>query len=279
MDYICIKPLSKMNNENTCANCGHEITQNFCPHCGQKKYKRIDGKYIKDEIQYTLLHTNKGFFYTIKNLIKNPGKTTREYLRGNRVNHYKPILLAFVMTGITVFITYKILKAGDLMSDYFAGLSAQNPKRPFNYDSINTFLANYTSFFTMLLIPFAAAVTWLFFRKQGHNYYEHIVISSFLYIVWSLFSIFLIYPLMYIFHTPNIFISIMILSIPAFLPVAGWFFKGLYPEQSVGKIALKIFLMAIVSLFIYIVLSLTISIIFLLPKIMEAANQANQTVH
>ncbi len=76
-----------MNKEKICASCGHEINQNFCPNCGQKKYRRIDAHYIKEEIQYTILHTNKGFFYTLKNLLKNPGKTTRDYLDGNRINH------------------------------------------------------------------------------------------------------------------------------------------------------------------------------------------------
>ena len=60
--------------EDNCKNCGTLITGNFCNNCGQKKYKRIDKKYLIDEFQYTILHTNKGFFYTVKNLFKNPGK-------------------------------------------------------------------------------------------------------------------------------------------------------------------------------------------------------------
>ena len=77
--------------ENTCQNCNNLIVENFCSNCGQKKFKRIDKKYVFDEIQYTLLHTNKGLFYSIKKLLRNPGKTAREYIEGNRVNHYKPI--------------------------------------------------------------------------------------------------------------------------------------------------------------------------------------------
>jgi hypothetical protein len=66
--------------ENTCLNCNHLITENFCTYCGQKKYKRIDRKYLTDEVQYMVIHTNKGFFYSLKNIIKAPGKTARDIL-------------------------------------------------------------------------------------------------------------------------------------------------------------------------------------------------------
>lgn len=56
-----------------------------------------------DEIQYTFLHTNKGLLYSIKHILKNPGNTAREFIDGNRVNHYKPILLTFLLGGIAGF--------------------------------------------------------------------------------------------------------------------------------------------------------------------------------
>ena len=105
--------------EDNCKNCGTLITGNFCSNCGQKKYKRIDKKYLIDEFQYTVLHTNKGFFYTVKNLFKNPGKTTREFIDGNRVNHYKPILLAFVLTGISTFLAFKVIGINDMQAKAF----------------------------------------------------------------------------------------------------------------------------------------------------------------
>jgi len=64
-----------------CQNCKNTITDNFCGNCGQKKYKRIDRKYIFDELQYTILHTNKGFFYSIKNIFRNPGKNCKRIYR------------------------------------------------------------------------------------------------------------------------------------------------------------------------------------------------------
>ena len=50
-------------SENSCRNCNQNIVQNYCSNCGQKRYKRIDRSYIWEEIQYTTIHTNKGFLY------------------------------------------------------------------------------------------------------------------------------------------------------------------------------------------------------------------------
>jgi hypothetical protein len=99
---------------NNCQNCNNPIEVNFCSNYGQKKYKRIDKKYIWDEVQYTTIHTNKGFLYSIKKILKNPGKAAKEFIEGNRVNHYKPIALAFILSGISGFISYKIIHLNDL---------------------------------------------------------------------------------------------------------------------------------------------------------------------
>lgn len=106
--------------ENFCKNCNQLITANFCANCGQKKFKRIDKKYIWDELQYTVFHTNKGLLYSVKNILKNPGKTAKEFIDGNRVNHYKPILLVFVLSGISAFISYKIIGLKEIMSDFYS---------------------------------------------------------------------------------------------------------------------------------------------------------------
>lgn len=252
-----------MNDGQICANCGHEITQHYCPNCGQKKFQRIDGNYIKEEVQYTILHTNKGFFYTLKNLIKNPGRTTREYLEGNRIKHYKPILLAFVLSGITTFITYKILNLGEIIEVFLKERVSEQPGT-FDAATFNTFSANYLSFFMMLLIPLAAFLSYLIFRKQRHNYFEHIVINSYLYSFWALCSALIMYPILYFLKSPDQIVFTTFLFMPLFVPLVVWFFKGLYQELSWGKVILKVLWMCLLGIFAYILLSFLISAIYLL---------------
>jgi hypothetical protein len=49
-----------------CKNCDQIISGNYCAYCGQKKFNRIDKKYVFDEMQYTFLHANKGLLYSVK---------------------------------------------------------------------------------------------------------------------------------------------------------------------------------------------------------------------
>ena len=77
--------------ENFCKNCNQLITANFCANCGQKKFKRIDKKYIWEELQYTVLHTNKGLLYSLKNILKNPGKTAKEFIIQTETTRHLPV--------------------------------------------------------------------------------------------------------------------------------------------------------------------------------------------
>jgi hypothetical protein len=207
--------------EQNCQNCNTLILNNFCDNCGQKKFKKIDRKYIWDEIQYTFLHTNKGFLYSVKNIIKNPGKTARSFIDGNRVNHYKPILLVFVLTGISTFISVKIIGFEKIMSTLYA-------KETLSSEYMNdamTFLKSYNSILMLLLIPVFALSTKLAFRKWGNNYYEHVVINAYIVCVYTLFSIIIISPLLYLFKNNmdyfKMISSLTVLNVPFILV---WFF-------------------------------------------------------
>jgi hypothetical protein len=230
-----------------CQNCNQIFSDNFCGNCGQKKYKRIDKKYIWDEIQYTFLHTNKGFLYSVKNILKNPGKTAKEFIEGNRVNHYKPILLAFVLSGISAFISFKIIGFKEIMSKFYA---EQHMNSAFMNDYM-TITSSYSSIIMLFLIPFFAFFTKLAFRKWGHNYYEHIVMNSYVLCFYTLFNILLVYPLMFLFkNNMDIFSSLTSLSM-LFIPfILTWFFKDVYSNKPlknvIGRVGLTIGLMILV---------------------------------
>jgi len=220
-----------------CLNCSTPITDNYCGNCGQKKFKRIDKKYIWDELQYTVFHTNKGFLYSIKHILKNPGKTAREFIDGNRVHHYKPILLVFVLSGIATFISYKILSLKEVMS---AHLSQQNLNSNFMVDLLS-FLSSYTTIIMLLLVPLFALTTWIVFKKWGNNYYEHVVMNSYILSYYTIVTIIVVYPVMYIFrHSTDTFIILTQISILLVPLILVWFFKGYYQSKPMKSIFLKV---------------------------------------
>lgn len=227
-----------------CPNCSNTITENFCAHCGQKKYKRIDKKYILDEVQYTVLHTNKGFLYSIKNIIKNPGKTAREFIDGNRVNHYKPLLLTFVLSGISAFISFKMIGLQEIMKAYYA---QQNVSSQFTNDYVS-FTSSYNSIIMLLLIPVFAFITKLTFQKWGQNYYEHVVMNAYILSFYTIINIVVVYPILYFFKNQvDVLIpltSISMLLIP-FLLV--WFFKEFYPNRPLSSIIAHVLLIILLT--------------------------------
>lgn len=247
--------------ENNCLNCSHPIIDNFCSNCGQKKFKRIDRKYLIDEVQYLVVHTNKGFFYSVKNIIKNPGKTAKEFIDGNRVNHYKPLLLAFVLSGISSFLSFKVIGFTRVMQEYYSNQKFQAG----TLNDMMSFLSSYSSAIMLLLIPLASIFTRLVFRKWGHNYYEHIVMNTFIQIFYTIFSIVILSPILYFLKdSPNTFMFFVMSSVMIYPFIMIWFYSEFYKERSIGDIIVKVLLFLAIGCAIYIAFIISIILYYIL---------------
>jgi len=244
-----------------CKNCSTEIQLNFCGNCGQKKAKRIDRNYIKDELQYTVLHMNKGFFFSIKQILKAPGKTAREFLEGNRVNHYKPILLVFVIAGISAFLTNTFIHPVEIMQKYS---EAHPMKSAFDLNTTNKIIYNYQSFVMLFTIPFMAFFTWLVFKKWGYNYYENVIINAYSLVFLLLLSIIFVLPIQYFFRgNPELFVIIpTIVSFLLMILMFPWFYINLYDKKSAGDVILRLLLLAITLFATLIIFTVVVGIIY-----------------
>ncbi|MNK02649.1 hypothetical protein D3C87_204740 [compost metagenome] len=253
--------------ENTCLNCNHLITENFCTYCGQKKYKRIDRKYLTDEVQYMVIHTNKGFFYSLKNIIKAPGKTARDFIDGNRVNHYKPLLMAFVLSGISAFISFKIIDINSVMERYFAAHTEQKIAVSWMND-LTSVMSSYNSAIMLLLIPIISIVTFLVFRKWGQNYYEHIIMNTYIQILYTIISIVLLSPIMYFLKdSPDTFMFVVIGSTFIIYPIImTWLYKQFYSEKSIGDVIIKVLLLMAVGIILYLALIFAVAIYMIITN-------------
>lgn len=236
-----------------CRNCSEEIILNFCGNCGQKKAKRIDRNYIKDEIQYTVLHMNKGFLYSIKKILKAPGKTAKEFVEGNRVNHYKPILLVFVVAGISAFLTNTLIHPEEIMNRLY---ELQGGKIPQFQIKFNTFIFKYQAFIMLLSVPFMAFFAWLAFKKWGYNYYENVVITAFSLVCLQSLTILIVTPLQFLLKD-NLNLFMIIPTIVSFLLMLGvfiWFYIDLYNDKSKADVILRLMLLGVLLLIGFIIL-------------------------
>ncbi|MBA9079730.1 MULTISPECIES: DUF3667 domain-containing protein [Rufibacter] len=241
-----------------CKNCEQTLAGNFCAVCGQKKYKRIDRHYLWEEFQYTVLHTNKGLLYSIKSVLRNPGKTAKEYIDGHRVNHYKPILLVFVLSGIATFLSFKVLNLKEVMAVYFA---QQNVDAGL-VGTILSFMSSYSSMLMLLYVPLFALTTKIAFRKWGHNYYEHVVMNAYILSFYTLVSIIFAYPIMFIFrHSPEDFYTVTQISILAVPVILVFFFKEVYQGKPLKSIVLRVIGVMCLALLGYILFIIVAGII------------------
>lgn len=229
----------------TCKNCEHHYKGKFCSNCGQKATEEAIGlKYFLHDIPHSVFHIDKGFFYTLFVLIKNPSKALKEYLIGKRIKFFKPIAFVILMSTICT-ILIKGLK-------YLINLRFQSLNNGNIIKFGNGIFENYTSLLIFILIPILSLVTWLCFKNRKYNYWEHFLINCFLATYLNVFFLFInIYQLAKYFITNSLevnYTSFMFL----FMAYYGFTFGRLMKEkENFLKIVLRLALMNFLLVLVY----------------------------
>ena len=95
----------KLRDDKTCLNCGHQVDERFCPHCGQENIEsRQPFHFLFTHFIEDFTHYDGEFWKTIKYLLIRPGKLTKEYLAGKRQLYVAPVKLYIFISFITFFV-------------------------------------------------------------------------------------------------------------------------------------------------------------------------------
>ncbi|HMQ76800.1 MAG TPA: DUF3667 domain-containing protein [Flavobacteriales bacterium] len=158
----------------TCANCGHPVAQAFCPSCGQRTdTQRIDGHYLWHELQHGLFHVDRGILFTLRELFTRPGHSIREFLDGKRVRHFKPLAFVVITAGVYSFLSTWFTPS------MLAGLPGGGRIPPQALAMLDFFNKHY-ALLELASLPLISGASWVYFRKAGRTYAEHLVANSFL---------------------------------------------------------------------------------------------------
>lgn len=227
-----------------CKNCEHTFEGNFCSNCGQKTNTiRLNWHFVKEELQYTFLHINKGFLYSVKELLTRPGETVREYLEGKRVKHYKPILLVFVLAGLNGLLSQKIdYKAFMPKNDVKNIVATEMPK-------IMNWIFSHYALVELALLPIFSLCSWLAFKKYGYNYVENIIINCFASAQRLLIGLITI-PLMYLIDPKYLLTFSSLISIPVY-GVTIWLYLQLYKKHEIGNVILRLLLFGFLATMVF----------------------------
>ncbi|RZK50175.1 MAG: DUF3667 domain-containing protein [Pedobacter sp.] len=94
----------KLRKEKDCLNCGAQVEQTYCPHCGQENIE------LKENALHMVVHTiadyfhfDNKFFKTLKPLLYKPGFLPTEYVKGKRASYLHPIKM-YIFISIVFFI-------------------------------------------------------------------------------------------------------------------------------------------------------------------------------
>jgi Protein of unknown function (DUF3667) len=167
-----------------CANCDRAVggaDQKFCPACGQPTpAHRIDWHFLGHELEHSVLHMDRGIFYSLNNLMLRPGHLMRDYIEGRRARQVKPLLLLMITAAMMVFLAKYFLE-GDLMGSAISVGGTDAARMANALAAVKNWMnANYAAT-TLLLLPLEAAAFNLAFRRVGNlNYPEWLVIATFL---------------------------------------------------------------------------------------------------
>jgi len=158
-----------------CRNCETELNGNYCHACGQSaNIRQINLLFVLHQLRDGIFQVDRGFFYTAKELFLRPALTLDNYLTGKRIRYFKPV--SYVMILGTVFALLNHWLQLDDISDTKLVTDSIKTAYADAQEWINT---RYT-LFSFLLIPFFALSFYLFFRKEKYNFFEHLVINTYL---------------------------------------------------------------------------------------------------
>ena len=157
-----------------CKNCNYEVSENFCANCGQAaKLKRIDKHYISHEVLH-LLHFEKGFLYTAKQLVSRPGSSIREYISENRTRHMKPVAF-LILTSLLYTLIAHLTHADKIY--------IEKEKIVFDKSSVGAIMGwvqTHYGYANIIMGFFIALCVQLVFRKYRYNFYETTVLLCFI---------------------------------------------------------------------------------------------------
>ena len=170
--------MSDAEPTNTCKSCGFSGAGDYCSHCGQPyKIKRITFSSLLHDVLHLFTHLDKGFLFTLKQLIVAPGHMQRKYLEGGRVRYQKPFSMFFICVTLVAVSRYWILKS--LYNNYSA---ADIPELNFVHE--------YMVVLYISLMPVYTLIAWLLYYRSGYNYAEMGVLQlytiSFLFLISGL---------------------------------------------------------------------------------------------
>lgn len=232
-----------------CKNCNTTFKGKFCNNCGQAADTEIiNYKFIVSEFRKTFIRYDAGFLYTSKFLFKNPGKTIEGFIEGKRIHHIRPFTYLIIVTGVYILL-YNFLNLHLFQIE-------SNEEKSKNLGNI---IIKYFSEIQFLFMFIATIFSALFFGLKKYNFFEYIIIHTYLTSQRMLISSFSL-PILYFVKSANAIKIVNNIIYAVGVVYMTWAFLYLFKDNKKWLVVLKVILLQI---FIFITLGSALYYTFL----------------
>jgi hypothetical protein len=118
-----------LRKDKECLNCGAEVDERFCPHCGQENVEPHDSFWhMLTHFVFDIFHFDSKFFSSVKLLLTNPGFLPAAYISGKRASYLNPVKM-YVFTSAIFFLIFFTFFANTGNFDFRIGDSLTKEQR------------------------------------------------------------------------------------------------------------------------------------------------------
>lgn len=172
-----------------CRNCGDALGGAYCAGCGQRHVAgRLTVAGIWEEVLQQVAVADRGLWYTVVALTRDPGRTIRRYLDGERRRFLGPITYLSILTAIELLVLPAVFGSLD------GGLNAAQARRMSSgphplftpgeaavYLRANTFLTEQMLWTSLVMLGAFAFFLRRAFKETGVNTAEATVFAIYTY--------------------------------------------------------------------------------------------------
>lgn len=221
-----------------CQNCGYNYTGDHCPNCGQRF---LTGRFtIKESIGWIfdkMFNFERGFFFTIKELIFNTHGMLTQYFNKGTVDYMHPFRFAFLLATVTSIVvivsgTFESEEMVSGLNGYIEGwnMYEKDNSEKLQFETVLTIvetIKKYFAFILMINIPLYSISTLIIYRSKKLNFAEHLILNCYAYGFTLLISL----PLFTVMFLKNGLVIYSIGSAIIYFIGYLYFFKRLFQES------------------------------------------------
>jgi len=205
--------------------------------------ERISLKSIFNSILSTL-NLEKGYFFTLRELLLRPGQAIRAYLfTEERPKYVKPLTFLLLSLAISILVTVNVMEwSGKLDLNAMDNNDQQlGPEMKAALSKLLAVVFKYQNLFEILKVPFISFLTYKFFDRARFNFAEHLVMNAYGLAIQSMLSIVMILlavmidPFLMLAALPLLFVYYIYLHVKTLQEPQLW--KGVLKSLSAWVIA------------------------------------------